>query len=240
MYKSIIEYFADKSASQCGYCRSTNGSYSNGMWGHVMTCQDYQDLLDRGWRRSGRYCYKPTMNKTCCPQYTIKCDATQFQLTKSQKKIMKKFRTYIINGGDLPQNDFPSSSSTIDINSGDESEEFSDEEDVQNDEEKTDNKMDVENAEKAKAIDMETKLKLDPNVKVQVTTADESVVKPTNCHDVMDSGSKDANVKRGIGPDPTKPKSKKEKRTEKRKSVSQNVSLWQNRGGLFGKERSQK
>merc|ERR1712037_984881 len=123
---------------------------------------------------------KPTMNKTCCPQYTIKCDATQFQLTKSQKKIMKKFRTYIINGGDLPQNDFPSSSSTIDINSGDESEEFSDEEDVQNDEEKTDNKMDVENAEKAKAIDMETKLKL--NVNVQVTTADESIAKPTNCH----------------------------------------------------------
>ena len=140
----------------------------------------FLDLLDRGWRRSGRYCYKPTMNKTCCPQYTIKCDATQFQLTKSQKKIMKKFRTYIINGGDLPQNDFPSSSSTIDINSGDESEEFSDEEDVQNDEEKTDNKMDVENAEKAKAIDMETKLKLDPNVKVQVTDADESIAKPTN------------------------------------------------------------
>ena len=136
----------------------------------------FLDLLDRGWRRSGRYCYKPTMNKTCCPQYTIKCDATQFQLTKSQKKIMKKFRTYIINGGDLPQNDFPSTST--DINSGDESDEFSDE--GEDDEEKTDNKMDIENAEKAKAIDMETKLKLDPNVKVQVTTADESIAKPTN------------------------------------------------------------
>ena len=120
------------------------------------------------------------MNKTCCPQYTIKCDATQFQLTKSQKKIMKKFRTYIINGGDLPENDFPSSSTAIDINSGDDSDEFSDEEDAQNDEEKTDNKMDVENAEKAKAIDIETKLKLDPNVKVQVTTADESIAKTTN------------------------------------------------------------
>ena len=140
----------------------------------------FLDLLDRGWRRSGRYCYKPTMNKTCCPQYTIKCDATQFQLTKSQKKIMKKFRTYIINGGDLPENDFPSSSTAIDINSGDESDEFSEEEDAQNDEEKTDNKMDVENAEKAKAIDIETKLKLDPNVKVQVTTADESIAKTTN------------------------------------------------------------
>ena len=140
----------------------------------------FLDLLDRGWRRSGRYCYKPTMNKTCCPQYTIKCDATQFQLTKSQKKIMKKFRTYIINGGDLPKNDFPSSSTANDLNSGDDSDEFSDAEEEFQDEEKTDNKMDIESAEQAKAIDMETKLKLDPNVKVQVTTADESIAKTTN------------------------------------------------------------
>merc|ERR1711993_214264 len=121
---SIVEYFYEETVGRtCGYCHSNDGYYSHGMWGHVLTCQDYQDLLDRGWRRSGRYCYKPTMNKTCCPQYTIKCDATQFQLTKSQKKIMKKFRTYIINGGDLPENDFPSSSTAIDINSGDESDE---------------------------------------------------------------------------------------------------------------------
>ena len=40
--------------------------------------------------------------------------------------------------------------------------------------------MDIESAEQAKAIDMETKLKLDPNVKVQVTTADESIAKTTN------------------------------------------------------------
>lgn len=34
--------------------------------------EDYQDLIDRGWRRSGTYCYKPTNDKTCCPCYTIK------------------------------------------------------------------------------------------------------------------------------------------------------------------------
>ena len=22
-----------------------------GMWAHILSCQDYQDLLDRGWRR---------------------------------------------------------------------------------------------------------------------------------------------------------------------------------------------
>jgi hypothetical protein len=37
-----------------------------------MTVQDYQDLIDRGWRRSGRYCYKPTMHIMCCPMYTIR------------------------------------------------------------------------------------------------------------------------------------------------------------------------
>merc|ERR1712008_87507 len=87
------------------------------------------------------------------------------------------------------------------------------------DEEKTDSKMGIESAERAKAIDMETKLKLDPNVKVQFTT-DESIAKTTNCHDVMDSGSKDANIKRGIGPDPTKPKSKKKKELRKEKALA--------------------
>jgi len=38
-----------------------------------MTVQDYQDLIDRGWRRSGKYCYKPTVHVTCCPMYTIRC-----------------------------------------------------------------------------------------------------------------------------------------------------------------------
>ena len=54
MYKSIVEYFQDKSGGKCGYCRSRMGSYSHGMWGHVLTCQDYQELIDRGWRRSGQ------------------------------------------------------------------------------------------------------------------------------------------------------------------------------------------
>ena len=36
----------------------------------------------------------------------------------------------------------------------------------------------------------------------------------------MDSGSKDANIKRGIGPDPTKPKSKKKKELRKEKALA--------------------
>ena len=44
------------------------------MWAHKLTVQDYQNLIDRGWRRSGSYCYKPMMDQTCCPAYTIRCN----------------------------------------------------------------------------------------------------------------------------------------------------------------------
>jgi Arginine-tRNA-protein transferase, N terminus len=33
----------------------------------------YQRMIDRGWRRSGLFCYKPDLKRSCCPQYTIKC-----------------------------------------------------------------------------------------------------------------------------------------------------------------------
>lgn len=63
-----------------------------------MTVQDYQDLIDRGWRRSGKYVYKPVMNQTCCPQYTIRCRPLQFQPSKSHKKVLKKMLKFLAKG----------------------------------------------------------------------------------------------------------------------------------------------
>lgn len=94
---SVIEYYGEQRKDKCGYCKQ--GSSSNslgkdvqnnetmfietkaskylhyillGMWAHCLNNQDYQDLIDRGWRRSGKYCYKPKNEQTCCPCYTIK------------------------------------------------------------------------------------------------------------------------------------------------------------------------
>ena len=73
------------------------------MWAHVMTAQDYQTLIDRGWRRSGKYVYKPTNSMTCCPAYTISCHALEFQLSKSQKKVLKRFNHYLMTDPFLPE-----------------------------------------------------------------------------------------------------------------------------------------
>ncbi|OTF71981.1 hypothetical protein BLA29_006545 [Euroglyphus maynei] len=68
-----------------------------GLWAHYLPPRVYKGLIDRNWRRCGKYIYKPVNNALCCPLYTIRCDATDFKLTKSQKKAIKKFNNYIGN-----------------------------------------------------------------------------------------------------------------------------------------------
>ncbi|XP_032691511.1 arginyl-tRNA--protein transferase 1 isoform X1 [Odontomachus brunneus] len=94
---SIVEYYAEHEGYKCGYCKSPNTNFSHGMWAHSLTVEDYQSLIDRGWRRSGSYCYKPTLEQTCCPLYTIKCEALDFRISKSQKKVLKRMVKFLKN-----------------------------------------------------------------------------------------------------------------------------------------------
>lgn len=93
--QSIVDYMGEQNGHNCGYCGQSNSSISHGMWAYSLTAQDYQDLIDRGWRRSGQYCYKPKMKSTCCPSYTIRCEALNFKMTKSQKKTAKAIRNFL-------------------------------------------------------------------------------------------------------------------------------------------------
>ncbi|XP_011497471.1 PREDICTED: arginyl-tRNA--protein transferase 1 isoform X2 [Ceratosolen solmsi marchali] len=94
---SIIAYHSKQEKNRCGYCGGPNTSYSHGMSTQLLTVQHYQNLIDRGWRRSGCYCYKPMMSQTCCPHYTIKCESLDFKITKSQKKILKRMIKFLKN-----------------------------------------------------------------------------------------------------------------------------------------------
>ncbi len=38
------------------------------------------------------------MDKTCCPQYSIKCDAVNFKLSKSHKKVLKRVNKFLSSG----------------------------------------------------------------------------------------------------------------------------------------------
>ncbi|KAI9591680.1 putative arginyl-tRNA--protein transferase 1 [Syncephalis fuscata] len=84
--------------SNCGYCKTEDNSASYGVWAHQLTCKDYQMFINRGWRRSGAYLYKPNQRDSCCAAYAIRLDVGHFQLEKSHKKIIKKVNKYLHNG----------------------------------------------------------------------------------------------------------------------------------------------
>ncbi|PIN09689.1 Arginyl-tRNA-protein transferase [Handroanthus impetiginosus] len=80
--------------STCGYCRSgARTSISHGLWVDTLTVDHYQALIDRGWRRSGCFLYKPEMEKTCCPSYTIRLKASDFFPTNEQSRASKRMQS---------------------------------------------------------------------------------------------------------------------------------------------------
>ena len=81
--------------SSCGYCGNGKAgkgkphAYSSktlGGWAELLSVDQYQCLLDRGWRRSGCYLYHPFNQETCCPQYTIRLNVHQFRPSKVRSR----------------------------------------------------------------------------------------------------------------------------------------------------------
>ncbi|TVU19621.1 hypothetical protein EJB05_35781 [Eragrostis curvula] len=93
----VIDY--GRRRTTCGYCRSTGPtSISHGMWANSLKADDYQVLLDRGWRRSGCFLYKPEMERTCCPSYTIRLKANDFICSKEHGRVLRKMQSYPVFG----------------------------------------------------------------------------------------------------------------------------------------------
>lgn len=73
---SLVRYLGcrdDYELRPCGYCKGLKpGNSDYAMWSFKLSPSEYQLLMDRGWRRSGKYCYLPVASVICCPAYTIR------------------------------------------------------------------------------------------------------------------------------------------------------------------------
>jgi len=91
-----IMYYCSNDASSCGYCKGS-------AFAIFLSCPIYQDMIDMGWRRSGKYCYKPILDKSCCPQNTIRLRSLEYKVSKSHKKVLKKMEKYLTSSPDKEQ-----------------------------------------------------------------------------------------------------------------------------------------
>lgn len=104
---SLVEYYG-LGENSCGYCktngvRTSNSRLSYDMRAHTLTAADYQDLLDRGWRRSGNYCYHPVNGSSCCPNYPIQCKPLEFKFSRSQRRCIERMNQFLVYGEDKTQ-----------------------------------------------------------------------------------------------------------------------------------------
>ncbi|KAF5400057.1 Arginyl-tRNA--protein transferase 1 [Paragonimus heterotremus] len=97
---SLVIPYGAYSSEKCGYCKGkAEGLHTTwGMSAKRLTVTDYQYMIDRGWRRSGTYCYKPLNEVTCCPCYTIRCNALDFRPSRSQKRLLKMVASFLKTG----------------------------------------------------------------------------------------------------------------------------------------------
>lgn len=87
MLTTFGSYFAN---SSCGYCDESRSS-RYGLMVDSMTTVQYKILADRGFRRSGKYLYKPDMKNSCCALYTIRLDVDEYHPSKEQRKCFNRF-----------------------------------------------------------------------------------------------------------------------------------------------------
>lgn len=90
-------------AHECSYSNTPKGSATCGFNCKSMTVMDYNDFMERGFRRCGEYYYKPNLFKSHWQWYTIRMDATKHTIRKSHNKAWKKWQKFLKGERDLKE-----------------------------------------------------------------------------------------------------------------------------------------
>ncbi|EGP87693.1 uncharacterized protein MYCGRDRAFT_41592, partial [Zymoseptoria tritici IPO323] len=83
-------------SGDCGYCKGDETSASYYVRSTRLTPEHYQELMDRGWRRSGSLLYLPDASRSCCPHYTIRLPAAQFTPSRDQRQTLYRWNKFVL------------------------------------------------------------------------------------------------------------------------------------------------
>ncbi|KAE8348284.1 arginine-tRNA-protein transferase [Aspergillus coremiiformis] len=82
--------------NSCGYCKSDSGNASYYASSVSVRPVHYDELVNRGWRRSGTLYYKQNLQKSCCPHYTMRLEASAFRPRTDQRKASNRWNKFIL------------------------------------------------------------------------------------------------------------------------------------------------
>ncbi|KAL2872797.1 arginyltransferase [Aspergillus lucknowensis] len=82
--------------NSCGYCKSDNGSASYYASSISVRPGHYEELVNRGWRRSGTLYYKQNLQRSCCPHYTMRLEAAAYKPRRDQRKAINRWNKFVL------------------------------------------------------------------------------------------------------------------------------------------------
>ncbi|PTU19565.1 hypothetical protein P175DRAFT_0441917 [Aspergillus ochraceoroseus IBT 24754] len=82
--------------SSCGYCKSALGSAAYYTSSVSVRPGHYEDLVNRGWRRSGTLYYKQNLQRSCCPHYTMRLAASAYHPRRDQRKAINRWNKFVL------------------------------------------------------------------------------------------------------------------------------------------------
>lgn len=88
-------------SSDLDMVNTENTSKSYGLLFDHLPYDIYQQLIDRGWRRSGKHFYRPHNFESCCPAISIRLDTNKFASTSRAKQ--SELEKSILVGGSKSQ-----------------------------------------------------------------------------------------------------------------------------------------
>lgn len=93
-----IRYSPADEWSQCAYCGNPAGDRYDYFCCSDMPSDLLEDLMDHGWWRTGHIIFKPRFQEVCCPGYAMRVRAATFVPSKSHRRIIRRWKTFLMNG----------------------------------------------------------------------------------------------------------------------------------------------
>lgn len=95
---------------KCPYCDHEDGNIFFYLTMRHCSHQLLEKLYLAGWWRTGTICFKPDIRLVCCPNYSIRLEASKYIMSKSHRAIVRRFKTFLCDGDSRWKGDTPSTS----------------------------------------------------------------------------------------------------------------------------------
>ena len=94
------QLYDDPYPPECSYCGQPGSDKSDMVicGSPTISYELFQKLMVRGWWRTGNVFFRPQNETICCPSFAIRLHVDDYQLSKAHKKVLNRWKDFIING----------------------------------------------------------------------------------------------------------------------------------------------